>query len=219
MSDRRIAGGAGVLFVVMNVIAGLAPGKPPDFNDPIDKIVQFVVDKDAQIVGAAFVAAIASVFALVFFVGLWRVLRQGEAGGFDFATVFLAGGVAAGAVVTVGTAIMAVPAFESEQLGTTSKEIVRFSADASGLIFVLLSGLLVTVLLAAAISIFRGNALPSWLAGLAVIVAGLQVAGGLGVTSGTLYKAGFVLGFLPVFVWFLATSVVLLASREPASAA
>jgi hypothetical protein len=219
MSDRRIAGGAGVLFVVMNVIAGLAPGKPPAYDDPIEKILKYVVEKDSQIVGGAFVGAISTLFALVFFVGLWRVLRSGEGEGFDFATVFLAGGITAGAVVTVGTAIMAVPAFESEHVGTPSKDIVRFAADASGLVLVLLSGVLVALLLAAAISIFRGRTLPSWLGGLAVAVAALEVAGGLGIVSDKLYKAGFVLGFLPAMVWFLAASVVLLTGQERAGAA
>jgi len=219
MSNRRIAGGAGVLFVAMNVIAVFAPGKPPKYDAPIDKILQYVVEKDSQIVGAAFVAAMASVFALVFFVGLWRVLRGGEGEGFDFATVFLAGGVAAAAVVTVGTAIMAVPAFESEQFGTPSQDIVRFATDASGLTFVLLSGLLVTLLLAAAVSIFRGRTLPSWLGGLAVLAAALAVAGGLGITSGKLYNVGLALGFLPIMVWVLATSVVLLTGQDRAGAA
>lgn len=219
MSSRRITGGAGVLFVAMNVIAAFAPGKPPKYDAPIEKILQYVVEKDSQIVGAAFVAAMASVFALVFFVGVWRVLRGGEGEGFDFATVFLAGGVAAGAVVTVGTAIMAVPAFESEQLGTPSKDIVRFAADASGLTFVLLSGLLVALLLAAGVSIFRGRTLPSWLGGLAVLAAAVEVAGGLGIVSDKLYNAGLALGFLPVMVWFLATSVVLLAGQDRVGAA
>jgi hypothetical protein len=219
MSDRRIAGGAGVLFVVMNVIAALAPGNPPKFNDPIDKLVQFVVEKDAQIVGGAFVGAISSVFALVFFVGLWRVLRRGEGEGFDFATVFLAGGVATTAVATIGTAIMAVPAFESEQLGTPTSDIVRFAADASGLIFVLLSSLVIAVLLGAALSIFRGRTLPSWLAALGVLGAAAEVAGGLGVVSDKLYKQALPLVFLPIMVWVLATSVSLLTGHEQAGAA
>jgi hypothetical protein len=218
MSSRRIAGGAGVLFVVMNVIAGLAPGKPPDFNEPIDKLLQYVVEKDSQLVGGAFVGAISSVFVLVLLVGLWRILRQGEGEGFDFATVFLASGVATTAVATVGTALMAVPAFESEQLGTPSKDIVRFAADASGLTFVLMSGLVVALLLAAAVSIFRGKTLPSWLAWLGVLAAACEIAAGLGITGEKLYKAAFPLGFLPIMVWFLAASVVLLTGRDDAVA-
>ena len=219
MSDRRIAGGAGVLFVVMNVIAAFAPGSPPKYNDPIEKLVRYVVEKDSQIVGGAFVGAMSTIFALVFFVGLWRILRRGEGEGFDFATVFLASGVATTAVATVGTAIMAVPAFESEQLATPSKEIVRFAADASGLTFALLSSIVLPLLLGAAISIFRGRTLPSWLGGLAVIAAAAEIAGGLGVTNDGLYKAGFPLVFLPVMIWVLAAGVVLLTGREPARAA
>jgi hypothetical protein len=219
MSSRRIAGGAGVLFVVMNVIAVLAPGKPPDYNDPIGKLVTYASEKHSQLIGASFVAAISSVFGLVFFVGLWRLLRRAEGEGFDFATVFLAGGVAAVGVVTVGSAIMAVPAFESKRLGTVTPETVRFAADASGLIFVLLSALLVVLLLAAALSMFRGATLPSWLAYLGLLAAAIEVASGLGIVSEKLYKAGLFLGFVPVMVWFLATSVVLLTGQDRAGAA
>jgi len=214
MSNRRIAGGAGLLFVVMNVIAAFAPGNPPKYDDPIDKIVQFVVEKDSQIVGASFVVAISMVFALVFFIGLWRILRSAEGDGFDFSTVFLGGAVATVAIVTVGSAIMAVPSFESEQLGTPKADIVRFSQDASGLCFVLASGVIVALVLAASLSIFRGRGLPVWLAWLGVLAAGAEVAGGLGVTSHDLYKLGLFLGFVPIMVWFLATSVTLLASQE-----
>jgi hypothetical protein len=219
MSNRRIAGGAGVLFVVMNVVAAFAPGKPPDFNDPIDKLLQYVVEKDSQIVGGAFVGTISSLFALLFFVGLWRILRRGEGEGFDFSTVFLAGGVATAAIVTVGTAVMAVPSFESEQIGTPSREVVRFAADASGLIFALLGGLLVAVLLAAALSIFTGKALPAWLGWLGVLAAAVEVAGTLGVVSDNLYKAGLALVFMPLMVWVLAASVSLLTGRDEAVAA
>jgi len=214
MSNRRIAGGAGVLFVVMNVIAAFAPGKPPDFNEPIDKLVQFFVEKDSQIVGGAFVAVISTFFLFAFLVGLWRILRRSEGDGFDFSTVFLAGGVVTAAVVVVGSAIMAVPSFESEQLGTPKADIVRFAVDASGLTFALLGGVLVVVLLAASLSILRGRGLPSWLAWLGLLGAAVEVAGTLGVVSDDLFKAAIALVFMPIMVWVLAASVTLLASQE-----
>jgi hypothetical protein len=219
MSNRRIAGGAGVLFVVMNVIAALAPGKPPAFDDPIEKLVKFAVEKDSQIVAGAFVATISTFFVLVFFVGLWRILRQAEGGGFDFSTVFLAGGVATAAVATIGTAFMALPSFESEQLSTgPTEQVVRFANDAAGMTFVLLGGIAVAVLLAAALSIFRSRGLPSWLGALGLLGAAVEVVGTLGVVSDNLYKAGLALVFMPFMVWVLAASVTLLASSDSASA-
>jgi len=219
MTNRRIAGGAGVLFVAMNVIAALAPGAPPAFNDPIEKLVKFAVEKDSQIVAGSFVAAISSFFALMFFVGLWRILRQAEGDGFDFSTVALAGGVAAVAVVTVGSALMAVPSFESEQLGPPSNEIVRFASDAAGLSFVLLGGILIVILLGAAISILRSRALPAWLGVLGLVAAAAEVVGTLGITKDSLYKAGLALVFMPLMVWVLAASITLFTSQDRTGAA
>jgi len=218
MSSRRIAGGAGVLFVVMNVIAALAPGSPPAFNDPIDKLVKFAVEKDSQIVAAAVVGTLSTFFALAFFVGLWRILRQAEGGGFDFSTIFLTGGVATTAVVTVATAIMAVPSFESERLARPSEEVVRFANDASGMCFVLVAGIAVALLLGAALSILRSRGLPVWLGVLALIGAALEVVGTLGALNDSLYKGALAFIFLPLMVWVLATSITLFTGRESATA-
>jgi hypothetical protein len=215
MSERRIAGGAGILFVAMNVIATFATGKPPGFHDSVDKISQYIVEHDSQIVGSAVVAAISTVVALAFFVGVWRLLRRAEGGDtFDFSTVFLAGGIVASAIVVVATAVSAVPAFESENLEAPPNTIVRFSWDLQGVLFTLLGGVLVALLLAAAISILRSGGLPRWLGWLALLGAAAEVGGALGITREGLYKAGLFTGFLPIMVWTLAASVSLMASRD-----
>lgn len=217
MTERRIAGFTGLLFVVMVAISAFAAGSPPKFDDPIEEIVRFVVEKDSQIVGAAFLMAMAAIPLLVFATGLWRLLRGAMGDAWDSATPFYAGTVALVAMVLTGGAIGAVPAFQSEQFTKElSPDIVRLTWDAQGLIFTLIGAVGVLVVGGIAISILRTRALPAWLGWLGVLVTAAQAVSALGIVSDDLYKAGLFIGFLPFLVFVVATSVVLLTGDDRA---
>ena len=101
--------------------------------------------------------------------------------------------------------MFALPAFESEHIEAPSNTIVRLCWDLQGVMFTLLSGVLVAVLLGAALAILRSGGLPRWLGWLALLAAAVEVSAALGVTREGLYKAGLFTGFVPIMLWSLAT--------------
>ena len=91
--DRSLAL-AGIVFVVLILIAGFLPGSPPKPNDSAAKIVKFVTDKNDQLRWAGFVGVLASIVLLGWLGAVWRLLRRAEGG-----VVRLAVGAALGAAM------------------------------------------------------------------------------------------------------------------------
>jgi hypothetical protein len=70
----------------------------------------------------------------------------------------------------------------------------------------------------AAGAIFRARSLPRWVAWLGVLVAGAEIAGGLGYVRIGTYKAEVVTTFFAIMAWVLATGIVLLTTQGEATA-
>src|ERR1700750_551593 len=78
-SDRSLAL-AGIVFVVLMLIAAFLPGSPPKPNDSAAKIVKFVTDKNDQLRWSGFVGVLASIVLLGWLGAVWRLLRRAEGG-------------------------------------------------------------------------------------------------------------------------------------------
>src|SRR4051794_1273699 len=94
---------AGIVAVVLFVIAFAVGGETPDGDDSILKIVKFYRDHDSDQQWAAVLLAWGSAVFLVFVSGLWRVLRNAEVERRAASSLMLVGG----AIFVVGATIFA----------------------------------------------------------------------------------------------------------------
>jgi hypothetical protein len=104
-SDRSLAL-AGIVFVVLMLIAAFLPGSPPKPNDSAAKIVKFVTDKNDQLRWAGFVGALASIVLLGWLGAVWRMLRGAEGGAPRMAVGAALGAGMAAALFNAGGVLM-----------------------------------------------------------------------------------------------------------------
>ena len=196
---------AGVVFVVLGLVANFAPGQPPSRDAAAAEITEYFVDNSGGIKLSAVLFGISLIFGLWWLGSLWRVISKLEPGGPRLAFIAAAGFVMAGTAATVGQAVFTVPATR-ESLVEASEVFFEL-----GFVTYLLSiGFLVAHLLALAVLVMWQKFLPAWMAWLALLGA---VAGVLGLvatasTSSPLTNSGF-LCFLVWQLWILVAAIVL----------
>jgi hypothetical protein len=213
LSGGRYAAVAGVLFVILFVVAQLIQGSAPKLDDDPATIAAFFHDNHRALLVAAVLEGIAVASLLTFTVGVALMLRA--AGHTALGAVALAGGVAAAGIgaavdglfvgITQAVALHADPG--------VIKTLYVIDALLTSRVFWVLLALVLPLLLAA----WRG-VLPRWTAWLNTMVAILFLLGGVSVkATGAFSPYGAVpfLAFLGFLVFILGTSVVLW--REPAS--
>jgi hypothetical protein len=206
-SDRPLAL-AGIVFVVLILIAAFLPGSPPKTSDSAAKISKFVVDNGDQLRWAAFVGALASIVVLGWLGAVWRVMRSAEGGSPRFAVAAALGTAMAAALFNVGGILMATVAIIGvPHVGTNGTRFFYvFATDlAAGGSFgiALLVGAFSTV-------IIQTGVFPrviGWfgaLVAVVLIVAGASVAS----TRDVFFVLGFV-GFIGFALWTIVVSVMM----------
>jgi hypothetical protein len=205
--DRGLAL-AGIVFVVLILIAGFLPGSPPKPEDSAAKIAKFVVDKGDELRWSGFVGTLGAIVLLAWLGAVWRLMRRAEGGvprlavgaalGAGFAAaLFTVAGVIMSTVATVG-----VPSVGVQQ---TRFFYLLFNAlgAAGGIALALFVGAFSTV-------IIETGVLPrvmGWLGALVALV--LLVAGGaVKSTRDVFFTLGFV-GFAGTALWVLIISVLM----------
>ena len=202
-SDRPLAL-AGIVFVVLSLIAAFLPGSPPKTSDSAAKITKFVVDNGDELRWAAFVGALASIVVLGWLGAVWRVMRSAEGGSPRFAVAAALGTAMAAALFNVGGILMATVAIIGAN--NTTRFFYVFATDlAAGGSFgvALLVGAFSTV-------IIQTGVFPrviGWfgaLVAVVLIVAGASVAS----TRDVFFVLGFV-GFIGFALWTIVVSVMM----------
>lgn len=216
----RIAGIAGVIFIVLFIVTFFTP-EVPSPDTPADEMAAAVTaDADGHVFGV-FLHFLMDVLFLVFLAGLWSRFRRWEgAGGFFSGLFAIAGAVFyATSLVTEGLYLALVKAAQT--------------ADPSVLPpLALLEDWVGTAGVPAIVAMFGGatgailttRALPGWLGWLGAVTALVLLVALAAVftddnEAGVTGMAGAI-GFLLYLVWVLATSVVLVlkGGREGAPA-
>jgi hypothetical protein len=216
-SDRTLAL-AGIVFVVLVLIAGFLPGSPPKPNDSAAKIVKFVNDNNDQLRWSGFVGALGSIVLLAWLGAVWRLLRRAEGG------VRLAVGAALGAAMAAalfnaaGVLMSTVAIVGAPSIGPRDTRFfyLLFGAlgAAAGVGLALFVGAVSTVFI-------QTGVLPralGWFGALIAVV--LLVAGGtIASTRDVFFVCGFI-GFIGFALWTLIASVMMYRlvsdEREPA---
>ena len=205
--DRGLAL-AGIVFVVLILIAGFLPGSPPKPEDSAAKIAKFVVDKGDELRWSGLVGTLGAIVLLAWLGAVWRLMRRAEGGVPRLAVGAALGAGFAAALFTVAGVIMSTVA----TVGVPSVGVQRtrffyllFNAlgAAGGIALALFVGAFSTV-------IIETGVLPrvmGWLGALVALV--LLVAGGaVESTREVFFILGFV-GFAGTALWVLIISVLM----------
>lgn len=214
---RRGTGVIGMVWVVIQVVGVvlfLLAGSPPDFADA-KKFASWINTNSGLLMGDAFLTGIGTIPLLVLFAGVRSIIRTaGEAWEWAAALFFGAAAVTV-AVLVIGAAAEATAAFISGSGTEPTTVRAAWAATQMGLTFVYAPSAIVSGTLAYAA--LRTRILPRWLAWLSGVVAVLEllatltIFGGTG-SNGPIGLLPLIIGALPVFVWVVSVSVVLIRS-------
>lgn len=214
---RRWTGAVGFLWVVIQVAAVvlfLMAGSPPEFGDA-KKFTAWINTNSGLLMGDAFLTGVATLPLLAQLTGVRSIIRNAGEGWEWAAALFFGAGTVIAAVLIIGSAAEATAAFVSGS--STEPTAVRAAWAASQMLFTFVYLPAAAVFGVAAYAVFRAGILPRWFAWLSGacavldLIAGLTIFGGTG-NNGPIGLLPLILGFVPVFVWFVAVSVVLVRS-------
>jgi hypothetical protein len=214
MDWRRWTGVVGFVWVLIQVAAVvlfLIAGSPPEFGDA-KKFTAWINTNSGLLMGDAFLTGVATLPLLAQFTGLRSIIRNAGEGWEWAAALFFGAGTVTAAVLIIGSAAEASAAFISGS--GTEPTTVRAAWAATQMILTFVYFPSAAVLGIVAYSALRAGILPRWIAWLSGVcavldlIAGLTIFGGTG-GNGPIGLLPLILGATPVFVWFVAVSVVL----------
>ena len=197
---------AGILAIVLIVLAFVIGGETPDGDDSLRKIVSFYRDHDSDQMAAAALLGWGAAFFMLFASGLWRVVRDAETEGHGSSALLLAGS----AVWAVGATIFAGITFT---LADFAKDLTPSAMQALNALnedmFMTIAVGTFAFSMGAGISVLNTRVLPKWLGWLSIVIAIVAIT-----------PLGF-FGFLAMGIWVVIASVVLLlrGGSTPAPAA
>jgi hypothetical protein len=208
---RRLGGLIGVVFVVLGLVAVFLPGTPPK-ADEVSKIATYFTDKRGSILAANYLTCLAFVFFLGFVGALRTHFRVADRTGIQPGSAMLAGGVAATSMVIAGTAVLNGAVFQVASAGDANLNHALY--DVSNDLF-FASGFGFAVFFAgAAVAVRMTGALLSAMVPAALVVALLNLVGGVGFFAKSgFFAIGGAFGFivpLASLLWILAASILML---------
>jgi hypothetical protein len=211
---------AGLVFVVLVVIAAFIAGAPPQPSDSPRQIQEFYRDHERALKAGVFLSGMGAVAFLCFIGSLWSTLR-----GRGLATVAAGGGV-----VTIGFALVsgAITSTTALRIGDLAPEQAKFFYSLQTMVIGMASFSIAALVAATSISTLRvqetatsGSSVlpfPAWLGWVSAALALAWLVAGLGVASerSVLFIYGFVI-FLVWLVWVLVISYFLLRPQRHAA--
>jgi hypothetical protein len=208
---RRMAGIAGIIFVVIGVISVFLPGTPPK-ADEVSKITSYFTDKRGSILAANYLTCVAFVFFLLFVSALRTHLGAVDPTGLRAGSALLAGGVAAAGLIFAATGVLNGAVFQIASAGDANLNHALY--DVANDIFLTTGFPFAVFFVGAAVAVRVTGALPNWLAPAALALALLNLVVGVGFFAKSgFFAIGGAYGFIvPVatLLWILAASVVML---------
>lgn len=213
MSDRsiRIAGAAGVIFVVLILVTTFSAGSMPMPDDSVDKIRAFFVDHRAAELLGTFIGVLGTPFALYFGVSL-RELVRGDRQANVYATFSLAGLLVTAPMAAAGGVASIVAVYDKAATAALSDDMIRMLFTMQLLFFTTTATGIIAFALGAGLALNRTKALPAhcmWLAYLAAIGNVVSAVALLGAGAAGI---GF-LGVATFSLFILVTGITMLAGK------
>jgi hypothetical protein len=208
---RRVAGVFGIVFVIIAVITIFLPGSPPK-ADEVAKITGYFADKRGSILAANYLTGLAFFFFLLFATGLRTYFGAVDPTGLRAGAGLLVGAVGGVVLIFAGTAVMNGAVFQVASAGDANLNHALY--DVANDLFFMVGFAIAVFFVSAAIAVRVTGALPSWLGPAALLVAVLNLIGGVGLFAKSgFFAIGGAFGFIVptvTLLWILAASVVLL---------
>ena len=208
---ERYAWMAGILSVVLFVVATFIAGTPPNPGDSIAKVFNYVHNNPDAIRWGGFVVSIGIFLFAFWLAALASAVRRSLQGPSGIVTLVILGGVIGLTLALVGTAVANVEVLRIHQLGPSG---VYFFFGLGYLLAAV--GNFGTAILVGAIALagLRVKMVPSWLVAISGVLAVGFVVAGLGVAT---FRSEIATVALVVFLvwalWIVAISVLML--RKP----
>lgn len=209
-AERR-AGAAGLVFLVLFVIAVVIVPNPPESGDPAGEIQRHFADHAGAIRAATFLGVLGGVFYLALLAGLRsRIARFGAD---VFAGIAFGAGLILAALASVASIVNLVLAAQAPDLGP---DTVRSLYGLTSFFPAIATGVVLALAAAVGVGALRNGALPPWAGYASVAYAGYELIESFTVlaTSGAFEPGGVVnaLGTVLFIPWAAAVSVALLRS-------
>lgn len=214
---ERYGAAAGVVFVILVLIASFLPGEsPPSIDDGAVTIAKYFHGHSGAIQAGAFLAGLSSIALLWFLGSLWSRLRRPD----DtrrLATIAAGGGVVTIALVLIGFSMNATIALRLTSLGLLG---ARFFYTLSSVVIAMASFSIAVLVIATSVAAIRAKVFPFWLGWVGGALGVLWVIAGLGVATDNsgIFSVGFI-AFVLWLVWILVISFFLFQPQEQAVSA
>jgi hypothetical protein len=204
---------AGIVFVILIVVAALIGGSPPKPTDGALKIGSFFRDNQDALKVGSYLNGLAAVAFLWFLGALWAHLRRAEGTAGRVSVIALVGGIGTLALAFVGNGISAFVALYVDDLGPTGTKAFYLLA----VVFLAFASFTLAVFVAAvSVLILRYRFVERWLGWIGAALALLWLVAGVGVADDNtaIFTVGFI-AFLIWVVWILILAVLLLTRPAP----
>lgn len=209
---ERSAGYAGIAFVVISVIGLFIYGVPPNVGTPAGGLEDFIASHRGTWLFGAWLTLPESAFFIWFIVQLRAYLRAAPGLDDGLPTYMLISGVGAAALALVTAMLQATLGFRPQDIGLASVRVL-FDTYTMASVFIFVP--LTIMVFAASHSGRRHGTFPGWIIGLGYLAAAGAAIKTLSLffTQGPMQLGGvgsMIFGILPLMVWLLAVSWVLI---------
>jgi hypothetical protein len=192
---ERYAAFGGLVFVVLNVVAGFLPGTPPASDDPAAEVTKYFKDNASNIKTGQILALFGTIGLVWWFGSLFRRMRAAEGGDPRLSIVAFFGLALSGSCAMISGAITSTTAMRIDELGDASRLfyslslVVIASAAAGVVVFLSAFGALN----------WRTRMFPAWTGYLGWLAAAGFTVGIF--AAGTDASAVNMIGFIAFLVW------------------
>jgi hypothetical protein len=219
MPDRpwiRVGAGAGLVFVLIAIVAGALTGAPPQADGKAATYQSFFIAHHDVLVAQAWMYALAAPLQLMFAVSVRQILRKSDGGGY-LGDLFLVGTTANATLLVVAQAMQL--AFAERADGLAAEVVFTVGVHFVGVLIGLWGFIIATTAFAFAYCVFAHGVLPRWTGYLALLALAVNVFG----TTGVFFRTGpFCLegGFsawapaVSTVLWYLGASIAMLRTRD-----
>lgn len=191
-NGQKLAGAAGVLFIVATLVSALVVSPPPAPDKAASEFLEYYADNRTILLVQMMIGLLANIPAFLFIAGFWNLLRRDEGDGGILATAAVLGFIVAGAVVTIATGWLGALGYLGDGNGLEESDARTLSLLGTVLCT---SGIFVSFATTEAASgylLLKGSVLPKWLGWVGLVAAVIALVAVFSVAqSGVFAPFGF----------------------------
>jgi hypothetical protein len=215
MNARRLAGVAGIIFVVLTMVGNFMAPAPPAVDETGAEWLDYLTDNRGRLLAGWALALLGSLFAVFFASGIWRALRNTEGEGGVVATGAILGLIIGATVIAAGGGLFYGAAYQAD-FGLEAAD-ARLLVLTSYFVFLAAPAPFAAYSLGAGWLMSQGTGFGRYIGWLALLVGVINVLATFSMArDGAFQPLGPVglLSFLGIFVLFLLQSVWLVRQGE-----